>query len=95
MELLHFSPTIIIIHKFCRLSFDPIKSRNNCCCFNSEKNAEKIAVEYSKTRQGYYFKVNTFFYCDATAPSGPKPPYNRGFMITLRYTTLGRILLDE
>jgi len=31
----------------------------------------------------------------ATAPYGPGPPHYRGFMITLRHTTLGRSLLDE
>jgi hypothetical protein len=28
-------------------------------------------------------------------PSGPSPPHNRGFTITLRHTTLGRTPLDE
>jgi hypothetical protein len=31
----------------------------------------------------------------ATAPRGTAPPANRGFTIILRYTTLGRISLDE
>ena len=31
-----------------------------------------------------------FFYRGATAPSGPRPPYYRGSMITLRHTALGR-----
>jgi len=31
----------------------------------------------------------------ATAPSGPAPPHYRGFTVTLRHTTLGRILLEE
>jgi hypothetical protein len=38
---------------------------------------------------------NFFFYHGSTAPSGPKPPHYRGFMITLRHTTDGRTLLDE
>jgi hypothetical protein len=29
------------------------------------------------------------------APIGPQPPQYRGFTITLRHTTLGRIPLDE
>jgi len=29
------------------------------------------------------------------SPSGPRPPHYRGFMITLRHTTLGRTPLDE
>jgi len=29
------------------------------------------------------------------APSGPWPPYSRGFCITQRRTTVGRIPLDE
>jgi len=28
-------------------------------------------------------------------PSGPRPPHYRGFIITLRNTTLGRTPLDE
>jgi hypothetical protein len=37
------------------------------------------------------------FFCPigSTAPSGPGPPHYRGFMITLRHTTLGRTPLDE
>jgi hypothetical protein len=46
----------------------------------------------------YYVKVHSlfflFFYHDTTAPNGPRPHY-RGFMITLRHTTLGRTPLDE
>ena len=38
--------------------------------------------------------INIFFH-GATAPSGPGPPYYRGFTITLRHTTLGRTPLDE
>ena len=36
-----------------------------------------------------------FFYHSATAPSGARPPHYRGFMVTLRHTTLGRTTLDE
>jgi hypothetical protein len=35
------------------------------------------------------------FFHGATAPTGPGPPYYRGFTITLRHTTLGRTPLDE
>jgi hypothetical protein len=35
------------------------------------------------------------FFNGATGPSGPGPLYYRGFMITLRHTTLGRTSLDE
>jgi hypothetical protein len=38
--------------------------------------------------------INNFFPPSATAPSGPGAPYYRGFMITLRNTTLGWTLLD-
>ena len=46
------------------------------------------------------FTKNVFCYSDhsphgITAPSGPGPPHYRGFTITLRHTTLGRIPLDE
>jgi hypothetical protein len=36
-----------------------------------------------------------FFYHGATAPTGPRPPHSRGFMITFRHTTLSRAPLDE
>jgi len=36
-----------------------------------------------------------FFYQGATAPSGPRPPHCRGFVFTLRHTTLGRTPLEE
>ena len=39
--------------------------------------------------------LNTFLLHGTTAPSGPRPPHYRGFTITLRHTTLGRIPLDE
>jgi len=35
------------------------------------------------------------FFHGAATPSGPKPPYFRGFTITFRHTTLGRTPLDE
>jgi len=34
-------------------------------------------------------------YYSATALSELQPPHDRGFMITLRHTTLGRTPLDE
>ena len=40
------------------------------------------------------FNILAFWPC-ATAPSGPSPSHCRGFMITLRHTTLGRTPLDE
>jgi hypothetical protein len=40
------------------------------------------------------WKIIIYFH-GATAPSGPGPPHYRGFMITLRHTTLGRTPLDE
>jgi hypothetical protein len=36
-----------------------------------------------------------FFYIGATAPSRPRPPHYRGFIITLRHTTFCRTPLDE
>jgi len=41
------------------------------------------------------FIAHYIFYLGATAPSGPRPPHCRGFMIILRHTILGRALLDE
>ena len=36
-----------------------------------------------------------YFSHDAIAPSGPQPPHNRGFTITLSHTTLGTTPLSE
>ena len=41
------------------------------------------------------FHVNVFFFYGAVVISGPGPPLYRGFTITLRHNTLGRILLHE
>jgi hypothetical protein len=43
----------------------------------------------------YSFIYIYIFLCDATAPSGPGPPHDRGFTMTLRHTTLGRTPLHE
>ena len=37
----------------------------------------------------------TFFLPCRNSPRGPRPPHYRGFMITLRHTTLGKTPLDE
>jgi hypothetical protein len=42
-----------------------------------------------------FFFTLTLSFRGATAPSGPWPPYCRGFTITLRHTTLRRTPLDE
>ena len=39
--------------------------------------------------------LNFFFLQWCNSPSGPGPPHYRGFVITLRHTTLGRTSLDE
>jgi len=39
--------------------------------------------------------IKLLFFHGSTAPSGPGPPYYRGFTITLRHTTFGRTPLDE
>ena len=38
---------------------------------------------------------NIFFYHGGTALSGPGPRHFRGFVITLKHTTLGRTPVDE
>ena len=37
-------------------------------------------------------QILTIFFHGATAPSGQRPPYCRGFTITLRHAILGRLL---
>jgi hypothetical protein len=36
-----------------------------------------------------------FFYRGVTVTGGPRPPHCRGYMITIRHTTLGRPPMDE
>jgi len=50
---------------------------------------------YESTEVDKLITLVLFFYHDATALSGPRPPHYRGFMITLRNTTIGRTPLDE
>jgi len=47
------------------------------------------------TKHSSLFVMSTYFPHGATAPSGPGPPYCRGFTIPLRHTTVGRTSLDE
>ena len=43
-----------------------------------------------------FFWANLYIvYHGAAAPSGPRPPHYRGYMITLRHTTAGMTPLDE
>ena len=46
------------------------------------------------TKRGIDLLMLSFFH-GTTVPSGPGSPQFRGFIITLRHTTLGRIPLDE
>jgi len=51
---------------------------------------------HSLTSVGFVFLWCDNFFCHgATDPSGPRPSRCRGFMITLRHTTLGWTPLDE
>jgi len=43
----------------------------------------------------YQNNSNIFFVMEQQPPSGPRPPHYRGFVITLRHTTLSRTPLDE
>jgi hypothetical protein len=73
---------------------------------NSTQLMMSVFIETRKTKLYYFFYVahsvhfyvkvhRLFLYHDATAPSGPRPSHYRGFMITLRHTTLRRTPLDE
>ena len=48
----------------------------------------------SGAKRGLDLLIPSFFH-DATAHSGPGPPHFRGFIITLRHTTLGRNPLEK
>ena len=43
----------------------------------------------------YLLRNYNFFFHGPTAPSGSRPPHCRGFMITVRHSTLGRTPLDK
>ena len=47
------------------------------------------------TSLSYRVQVYICLYYGTKAPSGPRPPHYIRFAITLRYTTVGRTLLDE
>jgi hypothetical protein len=43
-----------------------------------------------RNQEVYSPSEEIFFYYGSTAPSGPRPPRYRGFMITFRHTRDGR-----
>ena len=47
------------------------------------------------TSESIFSSATYFFFHAARSPSGPEPTHYRGFVITLRHTTLGRTPLDE
>jgi len=54
------------------------------------------SIQNQPTVAVFILKSNiVLFYHGATAPSGPRPTHCRGFMITLKHTTLVRTPLDE
>jgi hypothetical protein len=53
-----------------------------------------LSKENAFNKRLIMFHKQMLFFRGATAPSGPAPPYYRGFTITLRHTTLGRTPLD-
>jgi hypothetical protein len=42
-----------------------------------------------------HYTIHFLLFHGTTAPGGPGPPHNRGFMIILRHTTLGRTPLED
>ena len=61
-------------------------------------NCRRSATHLGNMRDSSAGKSNTFsssFFHGATAPSGPKPPHFRGFMITVRHTTVAKTSLDD
>jgi hypothetical protein len=55
----------------------------------------KLLVRYELHNVSKNVSPNQIFPHGSTVYSGPRPPYYRGFTITLRYTTLRRTPLDE
>jgi len=54
-----------------------------------------LAYHYRTTDRRNNWIFNGFFLLRRNSPGGPMPPHYRGFVITLRHTTLGRTPLDE
>jgi len=63
------------------------------CLHNKQTLRETLACFIQSTCFGYTFVL--YFFIARQAPSGPEPPYCRGFTITPRHTTLGRTPLNE
>jgi len=75
---------------------DVLKQRVISTIPNTARGANKLSTVKSYSLNENWFYIQRFFFCHgATAPSGPRPPHYRGFIITLRHTTLGRTPLDE
>ena len=59
----------------------------------SVRTIKRNAKEELNTREKYMSEeIRIGFFYGVTAPSGPGPPRNRGFTITLRHNTLGGLL---
>jgi hypothetical protein len=55
---------------------------------NTDKKYNSVTIKYSPLPCSIFFN-------GATTPTGLGPPHYRGFTITFRHTTFGRIPLDE
>jgi hypothetical protein len=50
---------------------------------------------HNEKRDAIVYSLPIFLFHGATAPSGPGPPHYRVSTITLRHTTLCKIIFDE
>ena len=79
--------------------FSIIELRTTSRFFFAESAVSLLTELYFKAWPYFVIKLcerhTSFFYHDATAPCGPRPPHYRGFTITLRHTTLGGTPLYE
>jgi hypothetical protein len=55
----------------------------------------RVCHAYYMSRASFLHHYNIFLFHGTAAPSRPGTPHIRGFVITLRHTTLGRTPLDE
>jgi len=68
-------------------------NQTGCCEHGNELSVSINCRKFIDYLRNFFFLV--FFTMAQQPPRGPRPPHYRGFIITLRHTTLGRAPLDQ
>jgi len=85
-------PVVFTAIFYCLFRDIPIRALKVPTIFGTAERNHKQRQQQTKKRRR---KQQHIFSHDATAPSGQGPPYYRGFTITLRHTTVGRIPVED